>query len=61
VPASHHAGASSITFVDGHAEVHRWRSATTLLPVRYAFVPQPLDDSGLADYRWLRERTTVTE
>jgi prepilin-type N-terminal cleavage/methylation domain-containing protein/prepilin-type processing-associated H-X9-DG protein len=60
-PASYHDGACGIAFADGHSEIHKWKSATTILPVTRTTMVNapPLDASGLQDYRWLMERTAV--
>jgi len=34
VPASYHGGACSFSFADGHAEIHKWKSITSIYPVR---------------------------
>ena len=34
-PASYHGGAAGVSFADGHSEVHKWRSANTIQPVKY--------------------------
>jgi prepilin-type N-terminal cleavage/methylation domain-containing protein len=36
LPASYHNGACGFDFADGHAEVHKWRVASTCLPVKKA-------------------------
>jgi len=37
MPASYHAGKNcGFSFADGHAEMHRWLSPTTILPVNYS-------------------------
>jgi prepilin-type N-terminal cleavage/methylation domain-containing protein/prepilin-type processing-associated H-X9-DG protein len=60
LPASHHGGAAALSFADGHAETHRWKSATTRLPARPDAAQLPFevtaDDGG--DFDWLMERTT---
>ena len=35
-PASYHNGAGGFSFADGHAEVHKWLSATSKFPVKFA-------------------------
>jgi prepilin-type processing-associated H-X9-DG protein len=35
LPSSDHAGACGLGFADGHAEIHRWRDARTVVPVGY--------------------------
>lgn len=34
LPASYHNGACGFSFADGHAEIHRWLAASTLVPVK---------------------------
>jgi len=34
-PAGYHGGAGGVTFADGHAELHRWRSAELQAPQQY--------------------------
>jgi prepilin-type N-terminal cleavage/methylation domain-containing protein/prepilin-type processing-associated H-X9-DG protein len=62
-PASYHNGAGGISFADGHSETHKWRSASTRVPVRFSWSPStpppPLDAAGRNDYRWLMDRTAV--
>jgi prepilin-type N-terminal cleavage/methylation domain-containing protein/prepilin-type processing-associated H-X9-DG protein len=35
IPANYHNGASSFTFADGHAEIHKWTDKNTLVPIDY--------------------------
>ncbi len=35
-PAPFHNGASAFTFADGHAEIHKWKSANTIPVVKYS-------------------------
>ncbi|HWI58501.1 MAG TPA: prepilin-type N-terminal cleavage/methylation domain-containing protein [Bacillota bacterium] len=58
-PASYHNGACGISFADGHSEIHKWRSSTTKVPVRFGWNPPTFDAPGREDYRWLMERTAV--
>lgn len=62
LPASYHNGAAGFSFVDGHAEVHRWLSATTKYGVVYnndLFWSRikPFDAAGKRDFQWYEERT----
>jgi prepilin-type N-terminal cleavage/methylation domain-containing protein/prepilin-type processing-associated H-X9-DG protein len=57
LPASYHNGACSFSFADGHAEIHKWRSPTSIYPVRFAFSTRPFDALGRQDFAWYRERT----
>jgi prepilin-type N-terminal cleavage/methylation domain-containing protein/prepilin-type processing-associated H-X9-DG protein len=59
-PASYHDGAAGITFMDGHAEIHKWLDPRTKPAPRYnndleLNVPSP----GNRDMVWLSDRTTV--
>ena len=56
IPASYHNGAGSFTFADGHAEVHKWLSRTTKIPVKTSYGTLPFDANGKIDFRWLEER-----
>ena len=58
IPASYHGGAGSFSFADGHAEIHQWRSATSLYPVTtVGFYQKPFDNVGLKqDYQWYKDR-----
>jgi prepilin-type N-terminal cleavage/methylation domain-containing protein/prepilin-type processing-associated H-X9-DG protein len=60
-PASYHGGAAGISFADGHSQIHKWRSATTIIPVTYiSMANAPVADAaGREDIRWLMERTGV--
>jgi prepilin-type N-terminal cleavage/methylation domain-containing protein/prepilin-type processing-associated H-X9-DG protein len=59
-PASYHGGSCSLSFADGHAETHRWRSDTTKFKVTTTgYYPPKLDAAGKADYQWLMERYAV--
>ena len=56
IPASYHCGAGSFSFADGHAEVHKWHSGTSIYPVRFAFYQIPFDAAGQRDYQWYKDR-----
>ena len=56
-PASNHSGAGSLSFADGHAEIHKWQSSTTIIPVKHAWGTVPFDAKGEQDFQWLRRRT----
>jgi prepilin-type N-terminal cleavage/methylation domain-containing protein/prepilin-type processing-associated H-X9-DG protein len=59
-PASYHNGACGFSFADGHAEIHKWKSATSKYPVRFNFYTAPFDALGTIDYQWYRDRTGYT-
>jgi prepilin-type processing-associated H-X9-DG protein len=59
IPASTHNGACGFSFVDGHAEIHKWLDSPTKVPVRRI---NPCPSSGTVsprDSAWLRARSTV--
>jgi prepilin-type processing-associated H-X9-DG protein len=62
VPSGYHAGSGAVTFADGHAEIHRWRSSETLAPqqsgvptVKHEYLPVSLNNPDLI---WLRAHAT---
>ena len=57
VPASYHNGACGFSFADGHAEIKKWLSRSSKIPVTYGS-PQvrPFDAAGKADIQWYRDR-----
>jgi prepilin-type processing-associated H-X9-DG protein len=57
IPASYHNGACGFSFADGHAEIHKWKSATSKYPVTFRFYQMPFDAVGHLDYQWYKERT----
>jgi prepilin-type processing-associated H-X9-DG protein len=59
LPASDHNGTAPFAFADGHAQLHRWQSASTLQPqvpeaVEFPIPVAPHD----VDLRWVLERTS---
>jgi len=64
-PAGYHGGAGGVTFADGHAEIHRWRSAELQAPqqiggqnVKHEFTPVAANN---VDLLWLRAHGTVRQ
>ena len=58
LPASYHNGACGFSFAHGHAEVKKWQSATSVVPVTTSgFSVRPFDAKGKLDFAWYRERT----
>ncbi|MHB8520829.1 MAG: type II secretion system protein [Limisphaerales bacterium] len=62
-PASYHSGAGGLTFADGHAEIHRWRSPQLQPPqqlgaetVKRQFTAVPGNN---VDLLWLRAHATA--
>lgn len=61
LPASYHNGACGFSFADGHAEIHKWKSGTSIYPVHYdgslSFV-RSFDAVGRnVDYQWYTDHT----
>jgi len=55
-PASYHGLAAGFSFVDGHAEIHRWRDPRTTPQVqRGALLPLGVILSGDLDLQWLNQ------
>jgi prepilin-type processing-associated H-X9-DG protein len=57
LPASYHNGACGFSFADGHAEIHKWRSRTSVYGVRFYFAVVPFDAAGKLDFNWYNDRT----
>ena len=61
LPGSYHGGAVNLSFMDGHAEIHKWRFASTKPPCRpgSAYLPINVPVAEQDDFEWLMERTSV--
>jgi prepilin-type N-terminal cleavage/methylation domain-containing protein/prepilin-type processing-associated H-X9-DG protein len=57
LPASFHAGAAGIAFVDGHSEIHKWKDPRTKPPVRHTGPPL-ISQANNPDVIWMWEHTT---
>ena len=59
LPGSYHHRAGGFSFVDGHAEIKRWKDDRTMPHlVLGGDVPDQLRSPGNQDVIWLQERTT---
>jgi prepilin-type N-terminal cleavage/methylation domain-containing protein/prepilin-type processing-associated H-X9-DG protein len=59
LPASYHNKAGGLSFVDGHAEIKRWKDEDTMPPlVRDGNVRDVFRDPFNQDIIWLQERST---
>lgn len=58
-PATTHCGASGMTFADGHAEIHKWRSKLTREVKYYDWSPQVASAEDRVDLLWLYDHTGV--
>ncbi len=57
IPASYHNGACGFSFADGHSEIKKWRSQSSIFPVAYAYpASRYFDAVGRNDFYWYRER-----
>jgi prepilin-type N-terminal cleavage/methylation domain-containing protein/prepilin-type processing-associated H-X9-DG protein len=54
-PATRHAMGCTVTFADGHVELHKWANRSTIVPVPVARRSVP----GSADWAWLADRTSA--
>ena len=59
-PASYHNGACGFSFADGHAEIKKWLSRTSKIPVRFQASAPSFDAAGKVDWKWYHERTGYT-
>ena len=67
-PATYHNGANGMAFVDGHAEIHKWRDAAVLngyapptIPYgNPSYVQVPPVQNPPTDLNWLQSKTTQT-
>ncbi len=56
-PGSYHASASGFAFVDGHSEIHKWKSSKTTPPIgKLTTLNAPMP--GNPDAFWLMEHST---
>jgi prepilin-type N-terminal cleavage/methylation domain-containing protein/prepilin-type processing-associated H-X9-DG protein len=53
---TYHNNGGGLAFADGHSEIHKWKSATTKVPVPIARRSVPVTDP---DWTWMRDHTTV--
>ncbi len=59
LPASYHNGGGSFSFADGHTEIHRWHSASSVRPWNNAGLPITLAPGDTADFDWVIKHTSV--
>jgi hypothetical protein len=55
LPASHHNRAGGLSFADGHSEIKKWKTGSTVVPVRYI----EWKDAKVRiseDYVWMTDR-----
>ncbi len=63
LPASFHGRVGNFSFVDGHAEPHRWRNGSTLAAPRpdAADLPRFLPQGDRGDWYWVLYRSSVIQ
>ena len=61
LPASYHNSAASFAFADGHAQLQRWRNASTKQPAQPdgADLPLVMGDEQTSDFRWVVTHMSV--
>ena len=58
LPASYHNGACGFSFADGHAEIHKWREASTCIPVtKNTYGGTSV--AGRIDFPWALQHTSA--
>lgn len=64
VPAGYHGGSGGLTFADGHAEIHRWRSSEVLRSQQTGTQTKKWEFMAVAannlDLLWLRAHSTAS-
>jgi prepilin-type N-terminal cleavage/methylation domain-containing protein/prepilin-type processing-associated H-X9-DG protein len=58
LPASYHDGSGAFSFADGHCEIHKWRVASTCLPVRKVTY-NGLAAPGSQDIMWVIQHASA--
>jgi prepilin-type processing-associated H-X9-DG protein len=61
LPASHHNNGGTFSFADGHTEIHRWQSGSTLVPAipNAASFPIAVNPNDTADFDWVMKHTSA--
>jgi prepilin-type processing-associated H-X9-DG protein len=58
IPSSLHSRGCGFGFVDGHTEMRKWRSVTSIHAVGFAYpLTRSFDTAGRADFSWYLEHT----
>ncbi|HWD18333.1 MAG TPA: prepilin-type N-terminal cleavage/methylation domain-containing protein [Verrucomicrobiae bacterium] len=53
VPASFHNGAAGFAFADAHSEIHKWKAASTIYPVKYTSLKNQAAGADHRDMEWV--------
>jgi prepilin-type N-terminal cleavage/methylation domain-containing protein/prepilin-type processing-associated H-X9-DG protein len=59
IPAGYHNNSGNISFVDGHAELHKWVDSRTTFPLSATQLPWEISSPNNADVLWLQQHFTV--
>ena len=60
LPASYHNSAAGLSFADGHSEIKKWVSGTTVRAVMKSEAGFPVAvGADQRDIQWVAERTTI--
>lgn len=61
-PAGYHSNGGTLSFADGHAEVHRWLDPRTVPPLSiFNEIPQGIPSPENPDVGWMQQRATAPE
>jgi len=58
LPASYHGGSGGYGFADGHSEIHKWKDASTVIPVKM-FQHNSFSPAGPNDLPWHLQRSSA--
>jgi prepilin-type processing-associated H-X9-DG protein len=62
VPASYHNGNGSLSFADGHSEIHKWVDSRTKPKITGVFMATSVQASpGNLDMRFLSDHTSIRD
>ena len=62
VPASRHNSAGTISFADGHVNIHKWLDVRTRAPVTGVWMSSSVQSSpGNRDMRYLSDHTSIRQ
>jgi len=58
-PANYHGGSAGFAFADGHSEVHRWKEASSIVPVTYQSYNDFPTKGQVRDVKWMIEHSSA--
>jgi prepilin-type N-terminal cleavage/methylation domain-containing protein len=59
VPSSLHNRACGFSYADGHSEIHKWRVASTVVPVRKDYLPGTISAPHSQDIMWMIQHVSA--